>query len=543
MLHRRRALGGTLAAAVIVTVACAGPVCAALTAQEVLVVANSNSADSVDLARFYAKARGIPEQNVLLLKTSTEYEISQADYEAQVRRPLREFLTRQKMNEGIRCVCLMWGVPVRIGDDLLNVYGAAGTKAHYRLAIGRKLLATVGKDFPAPKTADLRPLGALFSGPVPVPDAPLAKPEDLRKEISRLLAEKLAETAKIADPSKRQLASRQLMALYLDVYGLKGLIGSLGDSKLSGGPKVEDLKAQLTQVERKLADLAKSPATLESAKVRLDLIDEIAGASGVLSAADEVKLLKPADAALDSELALLWSDDYPLAGKVSNPLYWRAEAPAKKLAPTLLTARIDGPTHADAMRIIKGSLAAEKAGLKGLFYIDAGGPDRVKQYDENLRQLRRFLLSNTKMKAIMDDEKDVFPPRSCPDAALYVGWYSAQKYVPAFIWETGAVGWHISSFEAMHLRDGDSQEWCPKMIQNGVVATIGAVNEPYLGAFPLPQDFYALLLTGKYTVAECYFRTVPWLSWRLTFIADPLYNPFAASPQADVEKLPKGLAP
>ena len=81
------------------------------------------------------------------------------------------------------------------------------------------------------------------------------------------------------------------------------------------------------------------------------------------------------------------------------------------------------------------------------------------------------------------------------------------------------------------------------MIQNGVSATVGAVNEPLLGAFPLPDEFFPLLLTGKYTVAECYWRTVPMASWRLTLICDPLYNPFKNNPRVDAAKLPPGLAP
>lgn len=79
------------------------------------------------------------------------------------------------------------------------------------------------------------------------------------------------------------------------------------------------------------------------------------------------------------------------------------------------------------------------------------------------------------------------------------------------------------------------------MIQNGVAGTLGAVNEPYLGAFPLPQDFFALLLTGRFTLAECYWRTVPSVSWRLTLIADPLYNPFRLRPHLSIHVLPPQL--
>jgi uncharacterized protein (TIGR03790 family) len=126
---------------------------------------------------------------------------------------------------------------------------------------------------------------------------------------------------------------------------------------------------------------------------------------------------------------------------------------------------------------------------------------------------------------------------------LYVGWYSLKKYVPAFTWKQGAVGWHIASYEAMHLRDPKSDEWCGKMIQAGVAATIGAVNEPYLGAFPIPQEFFGLLMTGKFTLAECYWRTIPAASWRMTLIGDPLYNPFANDPLLSADLLPKELMP
>ena len=81
------------------------------------------------------------------------------------------------------------------------------------------------------------------------------------------------------------------------------------------------------------------------------------------------------------------------------------------------------------------------------------------------------------------------------------------------------------------------------MISAGVAATIGPVDEPFLAAFPLPDEFFPLLLTGQYTLAECYWRTVPFTSWQMILVGDPLYKPFAANPQFDVRTLPPGLAP
>ena len=144
---------------------------------------------------------------------------------------------------------------------------------------------------------------------------------------------------------------------------------------------------------------------------------------------------------------------------------------------------------------------------------------------------------------MLDEVPNVFGPGTCPQAALYVGWYSLQQYVPAFEWQAGAVGWHIASLEAVDLRNPASEQWCVKMIQGGVAATLGAVSEPYLHAFPLPEEFFPLLLTGKWTVAECYWRTVPTISWQVILLADPLYNPFKKNPQVQEYRLAGGLAP
>ena len=56
------------------------------------------------------------------------------------------------------------------------------------------------------------------------------------------------------------------------------------------------------------------------------------------------------------------------------------------------------------------------------------------------------------MKVVLDKKPAVFPPGSCPDAALYCGWYSLANYVPAFKWNKGAVGYHVASSEATTLK-------------------------------------------------------------------------------------------
>ena len=78
-------------------------------------------------------------------------------------------------------------------------------------------------------------------------------------------------------------------------------------------------------------------------------------------------------------------------------------------------------------------------------------------------------------------------------------------------------------------------------MENGVCATLGPVYEPYLSAFPLPHEFFPLLMTGKYTLVETYYRTKSYNSWTMVVLGDPLYNPFGRKPEITIDELPTDL--
>lgn len=96
-------------------------------ADSTLVVFNDTSADSRELAEYYAKARGIPDAHLVPLTCSTEETISREDYNDTIAGPLRAFMdnndlwTVERLAEGraatdckIHIIALMRGVPVRI---------------------------------------------------------------------------------------------------------------------------------------------------------------------------------------------------------------------------------------------------------------------------------------------------------------------------------------------------------------------------------------------------------------------------------------------
>jgi uncharacterized protein (TIGR03790 family) len=255
------------------------------------------------------------------------------------------------------------------------------------------------------------------------------------------------------------------------------------------------------------------------------------------------------DAALDSELALLRWQNYNRAGPMVNPL--RSGIPADvrgKLPPVMMTMRLDAPGPQTVRQMIEASLRAEAEGLHGTMVVDAGGNallDRKNPnyaaFDRTLRELADVARAKGSLPVILDGQPGVLPAGSQKGVALYCGWYSLQKYVPACAFVPGAVGYHIASYELTTLRNEKSTEWVTGLLNDGVVATLGAVNEPFLSAFPRPDDFFPLLMTGRLPLAEVYWKTTPTMSWRIAMIGDPLYTPFKPKPAMSVDGLPERL--
>ena len=250
--------------------------------------------------------------------------------------------------------------------------------------------------------------------------------------------------------------------------------------------------------------------------------------------------------ATDNELALLYWGTYPRNQWIINPLHYGLPAPSHR---RMMVMRLDGPNPADVQHIIRTSAAVEITGLTGVVAIDARGiaptnakgqPDPFGVYDEKLRRLADILQQKTTLKVVLDNHPEVFAPHSVNDVALYVGWYSLNNYVPGCNFNSGAVGYHIASFEMVKLH-GQVSGWVHGLIGSGCVGTLGPVAEPYLHAFPSPEDFFPLLLTGKLTLAEVYWKTEPTASWMISFIGDPLYTPYKVNPAMKPEDLSPAL--
>jgi len=240
-------------------------------------------------------------------------------------------------------------------------------------------------------------------------------------------------------------------------------------------------------------------------------------------------------ASVDSELALVLAPDYPLDGWLPNPFFlgFQHQKTLLNKNQVLMVSRLDGPTPGIVRRIVDDAIATEKNGLQGQAYFDARWPlpqatnlSGYALYDASIHKAAEKISQSGRMPVHLDQQPELFQPGACPQAALYCGWYSLARYVDAFTWARGSIGFHIASGECTTLKQQNSQVWCKRMLERGIAATIGPVYEPYVQAFPLPELFFSKLAEGYLSLGETYLITLPFLSWQMVLIGDPMYQPF-----------------
>ncbi|MBN2130058.1 MAG: TIGR03790 family protein [Sedimentisphaerales bacterium] len=326
---------------------------------------------------------------------------------------------------------------------------------------------------------------------------------------------------RLARPIRRIFSTRPDMGnikCLVTTYGVPFRVGQRGPLAQSEG-RLTELRALLRSEQDALKDeeaqeqpnaVALQRRKRRISELELD-IDRITG--------------RETGASVDSELSLVLCRAYELHRWQPNALCRSAIQPFK----TLMVCRLDGPDYGIAKGLVDKALAAEAKGLAGTAYVDSRGlyhkKDMYAYYDQSMRDLALLTQLRTSLPVQEEKTDALFAPGSCPGAALYCGWYGLQKYVDAFDFVEGAVGYHIASLEAVSLRNAQSSQWCPSLLRDGITATLGAVGEPYLRAFPEPKAFFLELFNGRCLV-EAFYRTKAFNSWQMVLIGDPLYRPF-----------------
>lgn len=256
--------------------------------------------------------------------------------------------------------------------------------------------------------------------------------------------------------------------------------------------------------------------------------------------------LRTNQGAVDSELSLLALGAYDINALVPNPLFDRERPPDLNTELIIKVARLDGPTLADARRLVTSALLGEQQGLAGRYYIDLKGPhvDGDHWLEATQQQLDELGFDGD-----AESTSATFGAAARFDApALYFGWYAGNLNGPfareGFVFPPGAIALHIHSASAVTLRSATAG-WAGPLVARGVAATVGNVFEPYLQFTHRPDILLRRLIKGA-TLGDAAYAALPALSWQSLLLGDPLYRPFAVSLDEQAKhlaQLPPLLAP
>jgi uncharacterized protein (TIGR03790 family) len=538
----------------------------ALEARDVAVVFNTRSVRSLNVARHYMAARGIPETHLVPLTCDPAENITEAAYRTSVVPQLVAQLKQRKLAAderngvaGVKCLVTTCDVPLRIlaheptaaeraelAEDQKQLERVVALLAE-QLAAYEKLAPAAG----AVATASAP--GGTASGPA---TGAGGKPTlaQVLGQLNTAIQGAARRIGQLSEPARSQ-AMGQLIALQQKVAGPAGLIRLLqvqGDAPgaEAGRQQLQEMSKQVSEWQQQYLDLAKQREVAKNRQEMIAVQTTMAGMVGQAQALTElVAYLQPEGTAacFDNELALLLTDQsYPRTNWVVNPrnvetypMVTRTAARTTTPSPqVLLVARLDGSSEAKVKEMIDTTLKVEAKGLEGKLYLDARGlrgTDAYAAFDADLRRAAQWMKEHATIATVLDDRPELLEAKDCPEAALYCGWYSLHNYMESGQWVPGAVGYHVASYEMGTLHDPKETGWVVNLLNRGFCGTLGATDEPYLHAFPKPSLFFPLLCCGEFTQGEAWELTAPLLGWRVGYVGDPLYNPFKKKPAVKVE--------
>ncbi|MCG3178973.1 MAG: hypothetical protein BIFFINMI_01303 [Phycisphaerae bacterium] len=531
-----RAIILTLAA---VVSAAAGPACA-LTPDEIVMVIRRGDPDGARLSRYYSDARNVPRTQIIALDLPATNEISWSVYETRVIKPIRTELTRRKLDESTRCLLILGRVPLGISPDPATTSEEHETKM-LKDAVRSGTLEFFQQAWRVEQLARAQMPGR--------PPDKLDKDHNNFWTIREWYQDSRDRAIQVIEPlpaDKRDPLMQRLNAIRLAVEGIKARQREEPKDLLAKDYKqqLEQWKKDQEQIAAAEAEARKSagghgPASMRDARRRMQY-DKFGLQGAMQQAFDDINELTSSvrASALDSELAMLWQDNYRQFHVHGNPLRGSAiDAKPEKDKPRagVMVCRLDGPDIAQLMRMVDDGLMTEKVGkgVAGKFCIDTRGlpkEDRDYRYDEMLLNAADWTGRPAAMTMVKDTSILVMPATKANPIGFYAGWGGADAFPSDYQCATGAVTLSLNPQAAGELFKADSTRWTNGWLKVGAAATVGAVLQADPYSFPNATEFAKALLVDGRPLAEAYWMTTPFASWRVILIGDPLYKPAARAP-------------
>jgi uncharacterized protein (TIGR03790 family) len=539
----------------------------------VLILVNDRVPESVSVGQYYAAKRSIPTANILHLKTLAAEQISQDEFKEQIENPLRKFLDAGggAMRRKILYIVPTYGVPVKIAQQfavdsvlaamyaghedqkppLRNPYwGATGSRPpHFAewsdgtaAANNLKMFVVTRLDGPTAEIAKglvdkaiqaetsltlKSGIGYFDSQGTRHPDEWQYKIDEEIKAASELSRKAGFETvlhvqasalcgSPFAPPPQYGYdASKQQMAV--------AALGATAAAAFSFAPIAEgDFTFQVAEggVQNTGNSITLTLGTA-SEKSRVRLFYPFVPYKQ-WDTSDEIVLEKTVDGVVAARVALRVKNDE----KVMNQF----GALRLSVRRTRLAVYRDGTEIAAVedksgkpLQLEKASLSANCWGfsIKRLMVTDGAG---TTVWDD------RFATDSTARYQWQTS------PRPGLNALWVWGWYGmafdAYRFVP------GAVGAQLTSFTALSIRTPNNADpkmysytavrwggnWVPRMLEQGVTATWGAVTEPYATLYAPGGNVFDHLWAG-YNFGDSFYIAQNALRWVMVAVGDPLYSP------------------
>jgi uncharacterized protein (TIGR03790 family) len=542
--------------------------------ERVLILVNDKVPESGQIGRYYADRRQIPLTNILRLKTNAGETMSIEEYKEQIENPLRKFLDANDgaMRKRIIYIVPVYGIPMKVPDkfavDSLISFMYAGHDADkpplrnpYSNATGsRPPRFAEWSDTVAAQAGFKMFAVSRLDGPTPA--------------IARGLVDKAIEGEKTV--------TRKTGVAYFDYQGFR----SKDEWQWAVDEEVRDgaERAKALGFETVLHTQAKTvchaqiaPATQyvwDDAKKMMILSTR--GSTGGLSfplpgvtEADFTLRFDDLGTGLQNSLTVTLSG----AGDRSHVRLTYPFVPFVEYSPSddaVLEKVVDGAVAArtalkmtandkivNNIRDLKISVRAHRitvwrAGAelmalddpagKPLAFTSAGFTPQCWQ-----SAIRLLHVEDAAGKTLWNDDftSDAsaryqwkVSPVGGANAMWVWGWYSTATDAYRFL--PGAVGAQLTSYTADRLRTPNNPDpkraslnedrwqgnWVPRMLEEGITATWGAVTEPYATLYARGPNVFDHLWAG-YNFGDSFYIAQNALRWTMLAVGDPLYAPAA----------------
>jgi uncharacterized protein (TIGR03790 family) len=539
----------------------------------VLILVNDRVPESVSVGQYYAAKRNIPTANILHLKTLPTEQISQEEFKDQIENPVRKFLDANggAMRKKILYIVPTYGVPVKIAQQF-----AVDSVLVMMYAGQEDLKPPLRNPYSAP-TGSRPPHFAEWSDGVAAANNfkmfAVTRLDGPSAEIAKGLVDKaiqaetsLTMTSGIAyfDSQGTRHPEEWQFAIDAEIKAASELSRKAGFNTVLHVQAKALCGCMFAPPPQYLYDAANH-------RIAVSALGATASAAWAFPPVPEGDLtFQVAEGAVQNTgnsitLTLGSSSDrsrvrlfYPFVP--FHEWYTSDEIVLEKVVDGAVAARIAVPVKNDEKRINQfGELRLSVRNTRLAVYRDgveiaavddkSGKPLHLERASLSANcwgfSIKGLTVTDAAGAPVWDDKFSTdstaryqwqTSPRPGLNALWVWGWYGgafdAYRFVP------GAVGAQLTSFTADRIRtplNADPKmyshtsvrwggNWVPRMLEQGVTATWGAITEPYAVYYAPGGNVFDHLWAG-YNFGDSFYIAQNAVRWVMVAVGDPLYSP------------------